>query len=59
MKTSKFLNLILALFLGLSGSACSVIGGIFKMGIGVGIFIAVAVIVLIIVLILRIGKRSN
>jgi len=59
MKTSKFFNLILALCLGLSVSSCSLIGGIFKMGMGVGIFISVAVIVLIIVLILRVSKRSN
>jgi uncharacterized membrane protein len=59
MKTSNFFNLILAAFLALSVSSCSVIGGIFKTGVGVGIFIAVAVIVLIIALILRVGKGRN
>ena len=58
-KTSKFFNLILALFLGLSVSSCSIIGGIFKTGIGVGIFITVAVIVLVIALILRVGRRNK
>ena len=58
-KTSKFFNLILPLFLGLSVSSCSFIGGIFKTGMEVGIFITVAVIVLIIVVILRVGKRRN
>jgi len=58
-KTSKFFNLFLALFLGLSVSSCSVIGGIFKTGMDVGIFITVAVVVLIIVVILRVGKRKN
>lgn len=59
MKTSKFFNLILALFLGLSVSSCSIIGGIFKTGVGVGIFLTVTVIVLIIALILRLGRRRN
>ncbi|HEY5470633.1 MAG TPA: hypothetical protein VIK07_08925 [Bacteroidales bacterium] len=58
-KTSIFFNLILALFLGLSVSSCSIIGGIFKTGVGVGIFLTVAVIVLIIALILRLGRRRN
>jgi uncharacterized membrane protein len=59
MKTSKYFNLILATFLALSVSSCSIIGGIFKTGVGVGIFISVVVIVLIIALILRVGKRNN
>ena len=58
-KTSKFFNLILALFLGLSVSSCRIIGGIFKTGMGVGIFITVVVIVLIIALVLRLGKRNK
>jgi steroid 5-alpha reductase family enzyme len=58
-KTSRFLNLILVLFLGLFVSSCSVVGGIFKTGMDFGIFITVAVIVLIIVLVLRIGRRKN
>ena len=57
--SNRFFNLILALCLSLYVSSCSVIGGIFKMGMGVGIFITVAVIALIIVLILRVGNRSK
>lgn len=59
MKTSNFYNLILAAFLALSVSSCSVVGGIFKMGMGVGVFIVVTVVVFIVVLILRSRNRNT
>ena len=59
MKTLKFLPTLFVVFLALMVNSCSVIEGIFKMGVGVGIFITVAVIVIIVVLLLRIGKGRN
>ncbi|MDB5257546.1 MAG: hypothetical protein JWM14_2241 [Chitinophagaceae bacterium] len=38
-------------------SSCSVIGGIFKLGMGFGIFLVLLVIALIVFFLIRIGKK--
>jgi len=53
MKTFSNASCFLAIFLSVTLSSCSVIGGIFKTGMGVGIFTVVVVLVIIGIVVAR------
>ena len=59
MKTSKFINVVLASLLLFAITSCEVVGGIFKTGMGVGVFVVIAIIITIVVVVLRLGKGRN
>lgn len=54
---NSFLVLISSLLM-LTMTGCSIVGGIFKMGVAVGVFLVVALIVVIIILVNRFKKKE-
>jgi len=57
MKNSKLINGFVLILLTLVISSCSVITGIFKVGMGFGIFVVLAILVLIIGIVMKFGKK--
>lgn len=56
MKKTTALTMVALLALCVYLSSCSVVGGIFKMGMGFGIFLVLLVIALIVFFIAKVGK---
>jgi len=57
MKNSKLFSAFLLVLLSFVFGSCSVIGGIFKVGMGVGIFIVVVIVIIIAAIVMRINKK--
>lgn len=57
-KLNNSFQILTSVLLMLIMTGCSIIGGIFKMGVAVGVFLVVALIVVIIILAKRFKKRE-
>ena len=55
---NKSIKLLFILSILFSLSGCSVVEGIFKVGMGAGIFVVIAIIVIVVFIITRFTKKS-